>query len=83
MKGMTMAKFPSIGSTARSDLFFAKLANDCLLQAQEHLAHSIKNREDAAESTADLFFANRQIDKASEILMDYGYVQLDETPGAR
>jgi hypothetical protein len=79
---MTMAKFPKIGSTARDDLFFAKLANDCLLQAQEHLAHAIKNREEADESYADLQFADQQISKASETLMDYGYLMLDESPEA-
>ncbi len=77
-----MAEFPKIGATARDDLFFAKLANDCLLQAQEHLAHAVKNREDAGEDPVDLSFANQQIDKASEILMDYGYVALDQNPEA-
>ncbi len=75
-------KFPDIGSTARNDLFFAKLANDCLLQAQAHLEHAIKNREEANESYADLQFADQQIDKASEILADYGYVVLDQNPEA-
>ena len=75
-------KFPKIGSTARDDLFFAKLANDCLLQAREHLAHAIKNREDANESYSEFQYADRQIDKASEILGDYGYVTLDQHPEA-
>ena len=75
-------EFPKIGSTARDDLFFAKLAHDCLIQAQAHLEHAIKNREDAGESYSEFQYADRQIDKASEVLMDYGYVTLDQHPEA-
>lgn len=75
-------EFPRLGSTARDDLFFAKLANDCLLQAQEHLARAIKNREDANESYSEFQYADQQIGQASETLADYGYVTLDQTPEA-
>ena len=76
-------EFPKIGGTARNDIFFAKLAHDCLIQAQEHLPYAIKNREDADESYADLQYADQQISQTSETLIDYAHVVLDETPEAR
>ncbi|MHA2063233.1 MAG: hypothetical protein ACXABY_02510 [Candidatus Thorarchaeota archaeon] len=72
-------EFPEISSTIRNDIFWAKLANDCLLQAQEHIARAIANREDAGENApADLAYADQQIGQASETLADYAYVEMDK-----
>lgn len=76
-------KFPDITGTARNDLFFAKLAHDCLIQAQAHLEHAIKNREEAEESYSELQYADQQIGQAAETLIDYAEVLLDQHPEAR
>lgn len=78
--------FPKISSTARNDLFFAKLAHDCLIQAQEHLARAIKNQEEAGGTYLDrleLLDADRQIEQASEALVFYAGNTLDQSPEAR
>jgi hypothetical protein len=76
-------EFPKIGATARDDLFFAKLANDCLLQAQEHLAHAIENRKQANKNYLDLSDADMKIEEASRIVTIFAEATLEEEPEAR